>query len=87
MFLLVRFFVLLPSTGALYRALVLPLPIPRSRTSVSGPTVPRNRPTLPMGSRKALVMIVISIVVIIVSVIVLVITDQVREKLEQIKRI
>ena len=50
-----RFFVSLPSTDPLYRAPVPPLPILSSRPPVSGPAVPRNRPTLPMGSRKALV--------------------------------
>ena len=54
-FLLPRFFVSLPSTEALYRAPVLPLPVPSPRLPVSGPAVPKDRPALPKGSRKALV--------------------------------
>ena len=47
-------FTSIPSTETLYRVPVLPMPVLSSRLPVSSPAVPRDRPTLPMGSRKAL---------------------------------
>ena len=58
---LVRFFAPLRSIETLYQASVLPLPVPSSRLPVSGPPVSRDRLTLPMGSRKALVEVMVGV--------------------------